>query len=56
MIRIAIITILLIWAGTLKAQAGFDDDVQDVAVPADGGITLIVAGALAYGLHQTKKK
>lgn len=43
-------------SSVLLAQAGFDDDVMDVAVPVDGGISLFVAGALAYGLHKSKKK
>jgi hypothetical protein len=46
----------LLVSSFLLAQAGFDDDVMDVAVPVDGGITLIVAGAVAYGLHKNKKK
>ena len=41
---------------SLFAQAGFDDDVQDVAVPVDGGITLVVAGAIAYGIRRNKQK
>jgi len=42
-------------ANSAFAQAGFDDDVQDVAVPVDGGITLVIAGSIAYGLHRSKK-
>ena len=38
------------------SQAGFDDDVQDVAVPVDGGISLVVAGAIAYGISRCKQK
>lgn len=46
----------LLVSSVLLAQAGFDDDVMDVAVPVDGGISFIVAGAIAYGLHKSKKK
>ncbi len=38
------------------AQAGFDDDVTDVAVPVDGGITFIVGGAIALGFKASRKK
>ncbi len=36
----------------LLAQAGFDDDVTDFAVPVDGGITAIVGSAIAYGVYK----
>lgn len=36
----------------LMAQAGFDDDVTDFAVPVDGGITAIVGSAIAYGVYK----
>jgi len=39
---------LLFTANTLSAQPGFDDDVQDT--PIDGGVSLVLAAGVAYGL------
>ena len=47
------ISILVVVAlSTLMAQAGFDDDVTDFAVPLDGGITAVVGSAIAYGVYK----
>lgn len=43
-------------SASLWAQPGFDDDVNDT--PIDGGIALLVAAGLGYGLkkmYQAKK-
>jgi hypothetical protein len=47
-------TALLFTANQLSAQPGFDDDITDT--PIDGGITLVMAAGLAYGLKKTKTK
>ena len=39
---------LLFTANKLSAQPGFDDDVEDT--PIDGGVSLVLAAGLAYGL------
>lgn len=42
----------------LKAQTYFEDDTMDNPVPFDGGVTLLVAAGIGYGLkkvHDTKK-
>jgi hypothetical protein len=39
---------LLFTANNLSAQPGFDDDVQDT--PIDGGVSLVLAAGVAYGL------
>ncbi|MFY8107732.1 MAG: PID-CTERM protein-sorting domain-containing protein [Bacteroidia bacterium] len=44
---------LLFTANKLSAQPGFDDDVTDT--PIDGGITLVMAAGLAYGVSKMKK-
>ncbi len=56
MLKKLFLTGLILISSSLFAQAGFDDDVQDVAVPVDGGITLVVAGAIAYGISRSKQK
>ncbi len=45
---------LLFTANKLSAQPGFDDDVTDT--PVDGGVTLVLAAGLAYGVRRIKKK
>lgn len=54
--KLFFIAIVALTANSAFAQAGFDDDVQDVAVPVDGGISLVIAGAIAYGISHTKQK
>ena len=41
---------LLFTANNLSAQPGFDDDVEDT--PIDGGVSLVLAAGLAYGLSR----
>ena len=45
---------LLFTANTLSAQPGFDDDVEDT--PIDGGVSLVLAAGLAYGLARKAGK
>ena len=45
---------LLFTANTLSAQPGFDDDVEDT--PIDGGVSLVLAAGLAYGLARKVEK
>ncbi len=45
---------LLLTANQLSAQPGFDDDVTDT--PIDGGLTLVMAAGLAYGLSKKAGK
>jgi hypothetical protein len=47
-------TALLFTANKLSAQPGFDDDVQDT--PIDGGVSLVLAAGLAYGLARKAGK
>ncbi|MCW3110898.1 MAG: hypothetical protein JWQ09_5404 [Segetibacter sp.] len=43
--------------GLLKAQPPIDnDDVADNPVPFDGGISLLVAAAIGYGLKKANNK
>jgi uncharacterized membrane protein YccC len=47
-------TALLFTANNLSAQPGFDDDVEDT--PVDGGVSLVLAAGLAYGLARKVEK
>jgi hypothetical protein len=50
--KISILVVVALSTKVLLAQAGFDDDVTDFAVPVDGGITAIVGSAIAYGVYK----
>ncbi len=50
--KISILLVVALSTKILMAQAGFDDDVTDFAVPVDGGITAIVGSAIAYGVYK----
>jgi hypothetical protein len=45
---------LLFTANNLSAKPGFDDDVEDT--PIDGGVSLVLAAGLAYGLARKVNK
>jgi hypothetical protein len=45
---------LLFTTNNLSAQPGFDDDVDDT--PIDGGVSLVLAAGLAYGLSRKVEK
>ena len=45
---------LLFTANNSSAQPGFDDDVEDT--PIDGGVSLVLAAGLAYGLSRKVDK
>lgn len=53
-----IVFILSIAPILIYAQGGFDDNVNDNPVPFDGGVSLLVAAGVGYGLkkaHERKK-
>lgn len=50
-----IFVFVLVSSKILLAQAGFDDDVADVAVPVDGGISVILGAAISYGVVKLRK-
>lgn len=55
---ILVILILSIAPMLIYAQGGFDDNVNDNPVPFDGGVSLLVAAGVGYGLkkaHERKK-
>lgn len=35
---------------------GFDEDVDDVPVPFDGGVTLVAAAAVGYGIKKIRDR
>lgn len=45
---------LLFTSTTLKAQPGFDDDVEDT--PLDGGIALLIGAGVAVGYKKLTSK
>ncbi len=51
--RMILLVCVIILPGFLFAQpGGFDDDVLDNPVPFDGGVTLLVAAGLGYGIKK----
>lgn len=49
------ISVLVTVPAVLFAQGpGFDEDVDDVPVPIDGGVTLVAAAAAGYGLKKLR--
>jgi hypothetical protein len=50
----ALLIALTLSSGYIMAQPGFDDDVQDT--PIDGGVSLLLAAGLAYGLARKAGK
>ena len=47
--------IIVVSSKIVLAQAGFDDDVADVAVPVDGGISIVLGAAISYGVVKLRK-
>ena len=57
--KVFVIVIAISGSTSLFAQTGFGDDVDDaggVGVPLDGGLSLLVAGAAAYGIKKLRDK
>jgi hypothetical protein len=50
----ALVIALTLSSGYIMAQPGFDDDVDDV--PVDGGITLLMAAGIGYGIKRINNK
>jgi hypothetical protein len=50
----ALLIALTLSPGYIMAQPGFDDDVEDT--PIDGGVSLVLAAGLAYGLARKAEK
>ncbi|MFY7899905.1 MAG: PID-CTERM protein-sorting domain-containing protein [Chitinophagaceae bacterium] len=50
---LAVLMVLLL-PTILLAQPGFDDDVSDV--PVDGGLSLLVAAGVGYGIKKVREK
>ena len=56
MLRMILLACVIIIPGFLFAQpGGFDDDVLDNPVPFDGGVTLLVAAGLGYGIKKFRE-
>lgn len=51
-----LITLMVSLPALLQAQPALDDDVLDNAVPFDGGISLLIAAAIGYGLKKANNK
>jgi hypothetical protein len=50
----ALLIALTLTSGYIMAQPGFDDNVDDV--PVDGGITLLIAAGMGYGIKRINNK
>ena len=54
-LKMIIFACMIIIPGILLAQpGGFDDDVTDNPVPFDGGVTLLIAAGLGYGIKKVR--
>lgn len=53
-IQIVVLLALFLLPSLLHAQPGFGDDVDDV--PVDGGLSLLVAAGVGYGVKKMRKK
>lgn len=56
MLRLVIIAYMVISPAISKAQFNDPDDVLDNPVPFDGGITLLLAAGVGYGLKKANEK
>jgi len=52
--QIIVLTLALTCTASINAQPSFDDDVED-GIPLDGGLSLLVAGAAAYGVKKLRQ-
>lgn len=50
-----ILLVVLIIPSLLVAQTSPPDDVNDVLVPLDGGLSILLGAAAAYGSHKIKE-
>ena len=53
-IQILLLLAILFLPSLLHAQPGFGDDVDDV--PIDGGLSLLVAAGVGYGVKKLREK
>ena len=54
-VRGILITFAIFIPAMLLAQpGGFEDDVEDNAVPFDGGVSLLVAAGIGYGIKKVR--
>jgi hypothetical protein len=53
MITIVLLLMLFVLPAIAIAQPGFGDDVDDV--PVDGGLSLLVAAGVGYGIKKVKQ-
>ena len=56
--KVFVIVIAISSSTSLFAQTGFGDDVDDAGpgIPLDGGLSLLLAGAAAYGVKKLRDK
>jgi len=53
-LSICILAVCFLIPGLLHAQPGFTDDVVDA--PVDGGLSLLIAGGVGYGIKRMRNK
>jgi len=54
-VQVFMVIMALTCTTSLSAQPSFDDDVED-GIPLDGGLSLLIAGAAAYGIKKLRGK
>lgn len=53
-IQLVVLATFFLLPSLLQAQPGFGDDVDDV--PVDGGLSLLVAAGVGYGVKKIKER
>lgn len=51
--QIVVVILAMTYTTGVSAQPSFDDDVED-GIPLDGGLSLLIAGAAAYGIKKLR--
>ena len=54
-VQVFMVIMALTCTTSLSAQPSFDDDVED-GIPLDGGLSLLIASAAAYGIKKLRNK
>lgn len=54
-LNMVLMVVIVLLPGVLLAQpGGFDDNVTDNPIPLDGGVSLLIAAGLGYGVKKVR--